>query len=231
LIHPAAQKMLESLGGSLRFQSAVQSISVSADRVTAVELRDNPALTADAYVLALDPQSLTSLLPDRYEPLAEIKSLASGFSYSPIISIYVWIKGRVLDDPVIGLLGSPLHWIFNKSPNSRGDQLLCGVISAAEQWKDTHPSEIKKHLLWEFSRYLHNFSSDRVIHIRLIHERRATVLLKPGTRRPPVTTALPNLFIAGSWTDTGLPATIEGAVLSGRLCAEAVKKFGVSATE
>jgi squalene-associated FAD-dependent desaturase len=156
--------------------------------------------------------------------LAPIADSAASMASSPIVTINVWVDGPVIDVPFVGLVNSPVHWIFDKRRivGGRADHLAI-VTSGADELAAAG-NEAATAIAWEaVQRALPAARSRRVTRSVVVRERRATFSLAPGgPRRPGTRTPLARFFLAGDWTDTGLPATIEGAVLSGHRAAAAV---------
>ncbi len=115
------------------------------------------------------------------------------------------------------MIDSPVHWIFNKETH------LNLVISNADYLKEKPAEEIFELVKAELEKFLF-IPPDQLIDFKVVKEKRATFVPDINTlsSRPLVNTSVQNLFIAGDWIDTGLPSTIESAVKSGKLAAEAV---------
>jgi len=208
-------------------------------RVTAVErTRPGPAWTvtvdtaggareqvgAEGVVLALPHGETTRLLPAGSLPdqhrLAELR-------YSAIVNVHLTFDRRVCEWPVLAAVDSPLHWIFDRTASSgyRGPgQYLALTVSAADHLLGRRPDELIAMALAALRRLLPAAGSAEVLDALVTKERTATFAAVPGSGalRPPATTAHPGLVLAGAWTDTGWPATMEGAVRSGHAAAAAV---------
>ena len=139
------------------------------------------------------------------------------FSYSSILNVHLWLKENPFTEKFYGLLNSPVHWIFNKGSH------INLVISDADYLMEKTESEIKNLCLAELEKYC-NINQHEIIDYKIIKEKRATII--PSNKilysRPSAKTKIDNLFLAGDWTDTGLPSTIESAAKSGRVAAELV---------
>ncbi len=133
---------------------------------------------------------------------------------SCIVSIHIWLKENYLNEKFYGLIDSSVHWIFN-----HGDHITL-VISDANYLVDKEKEEIYKICLEEIKKYA-SISEETVKHYKVIKEKRATFIPTPETltKRPGTKTKITNFFLAGDWTDTRLPATLEGAVISGKKAA------------
>jgi uncharacterized protein with NAD-binding domain and iron-sulfur cluster len=132
----------------------------------------------------------------------------------------------VLAELFLACVGSPVQWVFDRTLQSglTGGQYLALSISAADEYIDEPTAVIRKRLLPELRRFLPGVLESEVVDFFVTRERDATFRPRPGSAalRAPATTRAPGLFLAGAWTDTGWPATMEGAVRSGNAAAQAV---------
>jgi uncharacterized protein with NAD-binding domain and iron-sulfur cluster len=135
------------------------------------------------------------------------------------VNLHVHYDRRVLAEPLAAALDSPLQWIFDRTGPSgaREGQLLAVSLSHAVEQIGASVSTLAQVFLPALERLLPEARGATVLDFAVTHSPRATFRIAPGTRRlrPPAATALPGLYLAGSWTDTGWPATMEGAVRSG----------------
>ena len=224
LLAEAAREYIESRGGEVLLDCAISGVRVEDGRAVAGGLEE----PADYVVLAADPRSLLSLLPKalREEPFfSRIEALTS----SPIVNVHLWYDRQVTDLEFAAFLNTPLQWVFNKSKlwGQEGDgQYLDVSLSGAEEFVDMPTREIVE----LFGREVQSlFPAARTAEIRralVVKQRDATFAARPGVARlrPPQRTPLGNLFLAGDWTATGWPATMESAVRSGCLAAREVLK-------
>ena len=143
---------------------------------------------------------------------------------SPITSVHLWYDRPVMSLPHVVLVGCVGQWIFNRGPVGQGEHYLQVVVSAARQFRGLGRDEVQQLVVEELRRLLPAAAAARVLRARVVTEHAATFSAVPGVDelRPPQTTPLENLFVAGDWTATGWPATMEGAVRSGYLAAEAL---------
>jgi zeta-carotene desaturase len=169
--------------------------------------------TADYYVCALPFEKLAAVAPD-------LGIAADRFEHSPITSIHIWYDRQVTELPHATLLGRTLQWMFNKS----GGQYLQFVVSASRELTPMSREAVISLAAAEAAEFFPAVKRAQVVRAHAIKEMRATFSAQPGTEalRPPAATAYPNVFLAGDWTRSGWPATMEGAVRSGYLAAEAI---------
>ena len=165
--------------------------------------------TADAYICALPFERLEGLgLP------------APKLEHSPITGVHLWFDREITTLPHATLLDRTMQWMFNKN----GGKYLQLVVSASRDLTPLSRNEIVEIAIGDLRLYFPRVREARLLKSHVVKEQRATFSGAPETEhlRPSSETAIPNLFLAGDWTRTGWPATMEGAVRSGYLAAEAV---------
>jgi uncharacterized protein with NAD-binding domain and iron-sulfur cluster len=126
--------------------------------------------------------------------------------------------------PHVVLLDCVGQWVFNRGPVTPGEWYLQVVVSAARQFRGLGHDEVERRVVEELRRLFPALADARLLRARVVTEHAATFSAVPGVDRwrPAQTSPIENLFVAGDWTDTGWPATMEGAVRSGYLAAEAL---------
>ena len=144
----------------------------------------------------------------------------TAFEHSPITGIHLWFDRPITNLPQATLLERTIQWMFNKS-EGRYIQL---VVSASRSLETMPRAEVIALALRELADFFPAVREAKLEKSHVVKEIRATFSAAPGleARRPPSRTTIPNLFLAGDWTRSGWPATMEGAVRSGYLAAEAV---------
>ena len=142
--------------------------------------------------------------------------------HSPITGVHLWFDREVTTLPHATLLDRTMQWMFNKD-SGRYLQL---VVSASRELTPLSRNEIVDIAIGDLRLYFPRVKEAKLLKAHVVKEQRATFSAAPETEslRPPAQTSIPNLFLAGDWTRTGWPATMEGAVRSGYLAAEAVAK-------
>ncbi len=227
LVEPAV-RFLTDRHSEIRTGVRVQSLSVDGDRIRNLHTAAGDVVEAEAFVLAIPYFDLPGILPDEM-----IVPSAPLFVSTPILSINLWFDRQVFDKEFVAVLGSTIQWIFNRnllctSPGTGGEnsQHLSLVISGAEEYVEFDKESIVQIALEDLRRILPAMNGATLVRSIVIKEKRATFTPKPGLEmvRPDTRTKLKNLFLAGDWTNTGLPATIEGAVMSGRKAAISVQQ-------
>jgi squalene-associated FAD-dependent desaturase len=179
--------------------------------VTDVRVSSLDELEADAVVVAVPPRESARLLG---EPEPDLED-------SPIVSVHLWFDRTLLDRPLAALLGSDAHWVFDRgaltgSRPARG-QYLTVVSSGVPELLPVRGRELVQRIAGQLTERL---GGAGLLWSRVSREPYATVALRPGVRRPGVETSQPNVARAGTWTDTGWPATMESAIRSGRTAAQ-----------
>jgi len=166
---------------------------------------------ADAVVVAVPPGESARLLRET-EPALED---------SPIVSVHLWFDRRLLDRPLVALLGSDAHWVFDRGgltghAPERG-QYLTVVSSGVPELLEVRGRDLVERIAGQLTDRL---GEAELLWSRVSREPHATIALRPGLARPGVETSRPGVVRAGSWTDTGWPATMESAIRSGRRAAQ-----------
>ena len=144
---------------------------------------------------------------------------------APIISINLWFDNAITDLEFVGLRGTTIQWLFDKSRIlGSADHCVSLVLSGAHEHVKRAKEELLAVALRELSEVLPATRKAKLLHSLVIKERFATFSPSPEaeTLRPPARTPIEGLYLAGDWTATGLPATIEGAVQSGYTAAQEV---------
>jgi len=235
LVDPAV-RFLKAHGAEIRTGCGVKELVVNGKRVEGVRCEDGAVVEATAYVSAVPHYAFASLLPNSTTSLL---NHVTKFESSPIVTIHLWLDRAIMEQEFAALLDARVQWVFNRSKmlgeqktedrmqNTVNRQYLSLVISGAEEYVTMEREQLVALAMEDLRRVLPRAESASVVHSLVIKEKRATFSPKPEVEplRPSVKTGYDNLFLAGDWTDTGLPATIEGAVLSGRRAAEWVYSF------
>ncbi len=158
----------------------------------------------------------------RVDAMAGTLAAARAMRSSPIVTVNLWFDRPVLDEPFIGLPGRAMQWVFDKrAAFGQGASHLSLVSSGAEAVLRQTNDELIATAHGELVDALATVRAAALVRATVIREPRATFSLAPGQPpRPAATTAVPGLFLAGDWIDTGLPATIESAVRSGHAAAD-----------
>lgn len=224
-----ARAIIENAGGVVSTRAIVDSLDRGEDgSVACARLRDGRRLGAANFISAVPPQSLTRMLPaeDGADPyfsrLAELGD-------SPIICVHVWFDREITRSAFVGFIGATTQWMFNKRRiferhGERHPGYLSFVISGARRLVDSSNDALLDLVLADLCAMIPAARDAKVVKALVLKEKRATMApdLRSHQLRPGTVSPLKNLFLAGDWVQTGLPATIESAVISGMAAASAV---------
>jgi squalene-associated FAD-dependent desaturase len=216
-----ARRALDSAGVRIEVRTRVTSISTDENGRLRVQV-PGETLPADTVVLAVAQREAYDLLPDGAldapEQLLEIGT-------APILNVHVVYDRKVLSTPFFAALGTPVQWVFDRTDASglRDGQYLALSQSAARDEIDEPVAELRERYLPELERLLPRARGAQVKDFFVTRERTATFAPTPGVGRlrPGARTKVPGLYLAGAWTATGWPATMESAVRSGVSAADA----------
>ena len=223
-----ATHFIEEHGGEVRARCPVQRLDVRNGRVEGVVLRNGQRLEAEAVISAVPPWSLTKLVPMDFAERDPYFAKMAQLTYAPIVSIHLWFDRAITNELFVGLLDTHIQWLFNRSKIHRSSKTQEGyislVISGAHGFVDWSDKKILSMALEELKRLFPIADQAALLRSLVIRESHATLSPKVGTEslRPGWASPIPNLWVAGDWTHTGLPGTIEGACLSGHRCAQLV---------
>jgi squalene-associated FAD-dependent desaturase len=198
----------------LHFRMPVTRVPIHHDIARCV-LAGEAEHRADYYVSALPFEKMDTLIPG-------LPVNVSAFEHSPITGIHLWFDRPVTDLPHATLLDRTIQWMFNK----REGRYVQLVVSASRGLVETPRAEVIALALRELAEFFPAVRQARLEKAHVVKEIRATFSAKPGLEplRPLSPTRVSNVFLAGDWTRSGWPATMEGAVRSGYLAAEAVTR-------
>jgi len=226
-LYGGCQQAIESRGGEVRQRAGVRGLRIADGRFQAVLLEDGSEVAADACVLAVPQDAVTGLLPESLRAQKPFAGLAQ-LGVSPITGVHFWYDRAVMNEPFLTLLDRTTQWVFNKTLLSGGSaasgQYLQLVISASYALVEKSRQEIIEICQRELAEALPETRTAKLNKSTVVKEVSATFSPAPHSDqyRPGAATPLANLFLAGDWTATGWPSTMESAVRSGYLAAEAL---------
>jgi squalene-associated FAD-dependent desaturase len=220
-----ARNYIEGRDGEIRTGTAVSEVTQVNDSLH-LKLRDESTIATRSLILAVPPPRASGLVLGEQETVDRLTSLKP----SPILGINLWFDRQILDTPMIGFLGYTVEWAFSKARIYDGaDQAAPGhislVVSASEHLLGKSDEEIVEIAIADLKKAGLIGEGESHQHALVVHEKQATYI-RPYDEAPiPQETGTAGLFLAGDWTDTGLPPTIEGAVRSGNHAADLVNCY------
>lgn len=215
-----ARAFIEARGGEVR-TGALARIAVAADAVTHVRNRGDTIL-CERVICAVPWFGLRSMFVGEPPPaMNETITAANATGAMPIVTVNLWYDRPVMDDAFVGLPGRAMQWVFDKrTAFGSSASHLSLVASGAEALSREDTPALVARAAREVADALPDANTARLVRGTAVREKRATFSLAPGQPpRPPVETAITGLTLAGDWIDTGLPGTIESAVMSGHMAA------------
>jgi squalene-associated FAD-dependent desaturase len=216
LVDPALE-FLKGRGAEIRFNARLRAIRFKGERASALDFDAGETAVAqgESLVLAVTAPVAVRLLPEISAPDA----------YHAIVNAHYRIRAPENSPFFVGIVGGTAEWVFRKR------EVLSVTVSAADRLLD-QPVEKLAEILWQDVAAAYEMGSGPVPPVQIVKERRATFAATPAqlALRPGSVTRWDNLVLAGDWTDTGLPATIEGAIRSGFGAADILVKAAAGAS-
>ena len=224
-IFDAARRYIEERGGTVRTAATVEKLTIDRESVHGVELLTGETIECETIVCAVPPFELTRLARD-VEPLEPLLAKASRLRWAPIVDLHAWFDRPVLEDAFAVAVGSPVQAVFDvtRLHGRSGDVSAAHVVlsqSAADAWIDRPIGEVSESLLDALGELFPRVREAERLDSTVLRHPRATFVPEPGVDRlrPCSVTPIRGLYLAGDWTATGWPSTIEGAIRSGIVAA------------
>jgi squalene-associated FAD-dependent desaturase len=218
-----AIRFIEARGGRVLLGARALPLTASGERIAVVRLAGDEEIPCGAAILAVPSHKVSGLLPEGR--LAErLAKTAADVPSSPIVSIHLWFPANFMPMESLGLIGKRVQWLFNRrmllQEEGAGGH-VSAVISGAQSFVDWTNDRLVR-TACEDLREVFGSAVGHPGHAVVIREKRATFSCTPevDATRPGPGTPFRNLFLAGDWTATGFPATLEGAIMSGERCAD-----------
>jgi squalene-associated FAD-dependent desaturase len=228
-LYNVAGDYITARGGDVRFRYGVESFRAEPDAVKLLVAGDE--MSFDFVVFAVPFDALSRMLPptSAAEPLRQV---LARFATSPITGIHLWFDRQITDLDHAVLLDRTIQWMFHKSKllgrneNENGSYVEL-VVSSSKTLVEKSKAEIIELALAELREFFPGARDANLVKSTVIKEVHATYSPQPGVDayRPRSETVWPRVFLAGDWTATGWPATMEGAVRSGYMAAESVARI------
>ena len=225
IIGEPAIEALAGAGVEVRLRRRAKAVEQRQSRFAVQSESDE--LDADAVIVAVPHTRAAALVPAALE---QTTGWAQALGTSPIINVHVVYDRRVLDHQFAAGVDSPVQYVFDRTPPAWNDarQYVAISLSAAYAESRMRPDELRERYLPALAELLPRAAGAEVLRFALTREHAATFRAAPGTRalRPAAATTLPGFALAGAWTATGWPATLEGAARSGHAAANVVLDAG-----
>jgi hydroxysqualene dehydroxylase len=219
----SARAFIEGRGGQVQTHAQARLV-FDAAHVPAVEV-GGQRMEARAVISAVEWHALEKLCPDPPATLRPTWQAAAETAASPIVSAYLWLDRPVMDVPFVGLPRRRWQWVFDVGATWGSPGQLSVIASAADGMPEETNEELVHSALVTVREVLPAARAAVLRHGLVVRERSATFsVASSAPPRPGTETAVPGLFLAGDWIATGLPATIESAVISGHAAARAAAR-------
>jgi squalene-associated FAD-dependent desaturase len=217
-----ARVFVEARGGVVR-TDALTRVIADHGQVHAVDVRGQ-RIPAEAVISTVPWHQLRTLFSEVPTPLADIVANASRMASMPIVTVNLWYDRVVMEEAFVGLPGRSMQWVFDKRRVfGEAASHLSLVSSAAASLAPKTNQELIDLAAREMAASLPGAGNARLVRATVVREKHATFSLRAGEPvRPATVTPLKNFYLAGDWTDTALPGTIESAVVSGHRAARAI---------
>jgi len=250
----AGATLLAKLGAQVCLATKVSAVEPG-DGGFVIRLAQGGEMTADAVVLAVPHEKAAPLMPPGALPEETVAGWA-GLGASPIVNVHVIYDRPVMDPPFVAAIDSPVQWVFDRTRISGlsasnhgasnhgasnhgasnhgrpGHQYLAISLSAADDYADVPAARLREQFVPALAELFPAARQAQVTEFFVTRERRATFRQAPGSGalRPKPATRRPGLVLAGAWTDTGWPDTMEGAVRSGLAAAVELRRTVLTAS-
>jgi squalene-associated FAD-dependent desaturase len=221
------QQWLEGHSASVRVQAGVGRVVFREGGAAGVVLRNAEELPAEHVILAVPHYLVASLLPDEMVAQLNLSQLEQ-IESAPISSAHLWFDRPLTELPHAVFVNRLSQWVFNRAATEGADEqgryYYQVVISASRDLRGRAQDDVLAEVVSDLALAWPAARAARLEHARLVTEHKAVISVRPGSDawRPPQETSVPGLHLAGDWTRTGWPSTMEGAVRSGYLAAESV---------
>jgi zeta-carotene desaturase len=250
VFYAAFARLAEKQGAEIALRVSIERIERASDGLWRATAGDGTVHTAPQLVLALpfeQTSKLLATLPEDAPQRQAIEPSLPHFTHAPITTIHLWFDRPITTLEHAGLLDTRIQWMFNKTlirqfepvsvtnpcaPSERGQYLELVISGSFPELHQTR-EQILQPALDELARFFPAVRSAQLLKSGVLKEARATFSVTPGldAHRPTADAAGGGLYLAGDWTRTDWPATMEGAVRSGRLAANAIARATGHAAE
>jgi zeta-carotene desaturase len=235
-LYDPSVEAIQACGGEVQLGTSAKALAFDGTRTTGV-VTDNGFVEASAVVVATPFDRLEKLVSPVMRSSDGRLGRLDALDTSPILGVHLIFDCEVMTLPHVTLVDHGVQWLFNKGVDDAGHQHVHAVVSGADEWMAYSQQEIVDRVVSDMHAAIPTSVGLQPTYARAIKEKRATFAAVPGVDDlRPSTTSTPigsgmaggikNLYLAGDWTDTGWPATMEGAVRSGYAAAAALTGAG-----
>jgi squalene-associated FAD-dependent desaturase len=223
LLTPLTSRLARA-GASIRLNAAAMLLQIENDRVTGVKLRDGTTLIADQYVMALPHRQLTAIMPERVLTHYSYFQQLTQLSDSPALTVHLRVDTALQAPRIVLFARRTFHWLVSRPGPRRSGTLISVVATGKPELFERADQELVALALDKLACAYPGSETIKLLDSQVVREPHAFLTMSPGVRvlRPLPQSPFQNLFVGGDWTDTGLPATLESAIVSGSRCAEAI---------
>lgn len=218
------ENIMQQHGGSIMLSTEIKEVLMFDGNAIGVVTEDDREVRGDDVILTIPPRALQRLNIQQIVD-GKAQSTLQEYVFSPIISVYLWFDKNFMDDDFAAMLETTTQWVFNKRKMTQTTkeclQQYPGhvslTVSAANPIVHESAEHIAHHCTEELRKVFPAAHDATLLQYKVIKEKQATFLATPQLEphRLQVRTTVPNVYLAGDWTNTGLPATLEGAAQSG----------------
>jgi squalene-associated FAD-dependent desaturase len=225
LVGENAKKFIEGHGGEIRTGIDVQSLEIAKGRISGVRTAKDQLIKGEAIVSAVPASAMTPLLPSGSSELEDFFTPAESVRTAPIVAIHIWYDRPVMTDKFVATIDSPLQWVFNETDLKSRDEIGQHIVislSGAWKWQDKSKNQLREIFTEEMANTFPAAKDAYVEKFAVVKMLEATFQVAPNSRKQRLSqrTPLPGFYLAGDWTDTDWPSTMESAVRSGNLAAK-----------
>jgi len=227
-VTPLVDKII-SLGGKIEYNKLINNISIektthNPHHIYTHSNKQQSNVETDILILATPPWQASKLI-NQIPQLINLRAQLDKFTFEPITSIYLELAQPLdLEKPMVGLIGNHAHWIFE---HSAGNKNIASIVISSQDHRLNRSQLPKEQIAQQVIEEIKQiYAITQIINIKYIQEKRAAFSCNvlANQTRPSKTTIFPNIFLAGDYTTSGYPSTLEGAVLSGKIVAKIIDR-------
>lgn len=218
-----ASDLIESHGGTVKLSSPVSLIKPAGDGECQVKLSDGEIVESEIVLSAVPGHRLEGILPET--TLNKLSCPFWNLEWNSILNVHLFFSKSVMNREFFGFLEGTAGWVFDVDwSKSASGEHICLTMSDPGKMEDMDTEDLVDLVLQELSAPLPGINEASLVDYAVLHQPKATFKPKPGSSgfRPSQNPGVPGLYLAGDWTDTGWPSTMEGAVRSGYLAADEI---------